>query len=50
MSVEARGHELAGLRVVVAAEVEALEALEHGVAQVELHVEAHSPADEAPRT
>ena len=41
------GHELAGLQLVVAGEVEALQPLEDGVAQVVLHVERDPAADEA---
>ena len=40
-------HELAGLQLVVAGEVEALEPLVDRVAQVVLHVEATRPPDEA---
>ena len=39
-------HELAGRELVVAGEVEALEALEDRGAQVVLHVEREAPADE----
>ena len=41
-------HQLAGLHLVVAGEVEALQALVDRVAQVVLHVEAHPAADPAP--
>ena len=40
-------HELAGLQLVVAGEVEALQPLVDGVAQVVLHVEADPAADPA---
>ena len=42
-------HELTGAELVVAGEVEALQPLVDGVAQVELHVEAHPAADPAPQ-
>ena len=41
--------ELPGAELVVAGEVEALQPLVDGVAQVELHVEAHPAADPAPQ-